>query len=93
MIFAAQFRRTIERPQAAYTMRRNIAISVVRPASTERENEVMGKALDCFGAGDPAAVAEPKYYATNLMITRHQGVRVLQTGMFGFHRLATFTTG
>ncbi len=49
LIFAAQSRRTIERWKAAYADRQDIAISVVRLAYTEQDNEVAGKALDFSG--------------------------------------------
>jgi NTE family protein len=46
LIFAAQSRRTIERWQVAYAGREDIAVSLVRLAYTEQEEEVAGKALD-----------------------------------------------
>ncbi len=49
LIFAAQSRRTIERWQAAHAGRQDFALSLVRLAYTEQEDEVAGKALDFSG--------------------------------------------
>ena len=46
LIFAAQSRRTMGRWQAAHADRRDFALSLVRLAHTEQDDEVAGKALD-----------------------------------------------
>ncbi|RZL85768.1 MAG: patatin-like phospholipase family protein [Sphingomonas sp.] len=49
LIFAAQSRRTIERWEAVHAGREDFALSLVRLAYTEQDDEVAGKALDFSG--------------------------------------------